>query len=89
MGRHVFYTQITPLPPNVPRLLALDLLHSHDEFIRLNPLVTNVKPIDAPRTAEGDEYFSSWYEISQNMKVSGMKFKYGEMPTRGDLAFFT
>ncbi|KAF2482890.1 hypothetical protein BDY17DRAFT_265048 [Neohortaea acidophila] len=76
MGRHVFYTKITPLPANIPRLLALDLLHSHDEFIRLNPLVINVRPIDAPRNAEGDEYFSNWYEITEIMKVTGVKVRY-------------
>lgn len=63
------YTKVTPLPSNVPRLLALDLLHSHDEWIRLNPLVIGVKPIDAPRTAAADEYFSNWYEITEQLKL--------------------
>jgi len=75
MGRHVFYTKITPLPSNVPRLLALDLLHSHDEFIRLNPLVTDVKPIEAPRDAEGDEFFSNWYRIYEKTKTAGIPIK--------------
>ncbi len=39
MGKHIVYTKITPLAPNVPRQLALDLLHSHEEVIRMNPLV--------------------------------------------------
>lgn len=76
MGRHVFYTKITPLPENIPRLLALDLLHSHDEFIKLNPLVTDVQSIDAPRDAEGDEFFSNWYRIHEIMKLTGVKIKY-------------
>ena len=76
MGRHVFYTKITPLPSNVPRLLALDLLHSHEEFIKLNPLVLKVEQIDAPQDAEGDEYFSPWYRIYEIMKLTGVKIKY-------------
>lgn len=31
----------------------------------MNPLVTGVQPIDAPRTAAADEYFSNWYEITE------------------------
>ncbi|KAH9828411.1 hypothetical protein Tdes44962_MAKER09321 [Teratosphaeria destructans] len=65
MGKRIVYTKITPLPPNVPRQLALELLHSHDEMIRLNPLVTGVKSIEAPRDAASDEFFSQWYEISE------------------------
>ena len=65
MVKQVHYTKITPLPSNVPRLLALDLLHGHDEFIKLNPLVTGVRSIEAPRNAASDEFFSNWYEISE------------------------
>nr|POE72231.1 hypothetical protein CFP56_12107 [Quercus suber] len=65
MGKKTVYTKITPLPVNVPRQLALDMLHSHVEVIELNPLVTGVKPVDAPRDAVPDEYFSQWYEISE------------------------
>lgn len=76
MVKEVYYTKITPLPSNVPRLLALDLLHSHDEFIKLNPLVTGVKPIEAPRTADADEYFSHWYTISEVIRWGpGLKKK--------------
>lgn len=70
------YTKVTPLPSNVPRQLAIDLLHSHEEFIRLNNLVTGVKPIEAPRNAASDEYFSNWYEISEVITWGfGMKKK--------------
>ena len=31
----------------------------------MNPLVTGVRPIEAPRNAGSDEYFSSWYEITE------------------------
>ena len=65
MGKQVVYTKIAPLPSNVPRQLALDLLHSHKEVIEMNPLVTGVAAIEAPRTAAADEYFSSWYEITE------------------------
>jgi hypothetical protein len=65
MGKHIVYTKITPLPSNVPRQLALDLLHSHAEVIKMNPLVTEVKSIDPPRTAAADEFFSNWYEITE------------------------
>lgn len=49
MGKRVVYTKITPLPSNVPRQLAIELLHSHEEVIELNPLVTGAKAIEAPR----------------------------------------
>ncbi|WPH04717.1 Hypothetical protein R9X50_00761000 [Acrodontium crateriforme] len=65
MGKKVVYTKITPLPSNVPRQLALDMLHSHTEVIELNPLVTGVKTTTAPRDAHADEFFSNWYEISE------------------------
>lgn len=75
MGRTA-YTKVHPLPSKVPRQLALDLLHSHEEVIRMNPLVTNVKPIDAPRDAASDEYFSQWYEIEEIITWGfGMKKK--------------
>jgi hypothetical protein len=71
------YTKITPLPSNIPRQLALELLHSHEEVIQLNPLVTGVRSIEAPRTASTDEYYSNWYEISQIITWGlGIKSKY-------------
>lgn len=71
------YTKITPLPSNIPRRLALELLHSHEEVIRLNPLVTGVRAIEAPRDAATDEYYSQWYEISQIITWGlGLKSKY-------------
>jgi hypothetical protein len=76
MGKTV-YTKITPLPANIPRQLALELLHSHEEVIQLNPLVTGVRSIEAPRNASTDEYYSSWYEISQIITWGlGIKSKY-------------
>ena len=65
MGKRSTFTLITPLPSSVPRQLALDLLHSHKEVIEVNPLVTGVRAIDAPRESPSDEYYSAWYEITQ------------------------
>lgn len=65
MGKRIVYTKITPLPSNIPRQLALDMLHSHGEVISLNPLVTGHKPIQAPREAAADEFFAQWYEITE------------------------
>jgi hypothetical protein len=63
------YTVCTPIPGFIPRQLALDLLQSHQEIIKLNPLVLDVKPISAPRNASADEYYSTWYEITERVQV--------------------
>ncbi|KAI1209393.1 uncharacterized protein F4807DRAFT_92385 [Annulohypoxylon truncatum] len=62
------YTVITPIPTFIPRQLAIDILHSHGEVITLNPLVLEYKQIKAPRNAAADEYFSTWYEISERIQ---------------------
>ncbi|KAH8650145.1 hypothetical protein BX600DRAFT_517358 [Xylariales sp. PMI_506] len=62
------YTVITPLPSYIPRQLAIDILHSHGEVITLNPLVISHKPIKAPRDAPSDEYYSTWYEITERIQ---------------------
>ena len=61
------FTIITPIPGFIPRQLAIDILHSHSEVITLNPLVLEHKPIAAPRNAETDEYYSTWYEITERV----------------------
>ncbi|KAI0172256.1 hypothetical protein GGR52DRAFT_549632 [Hypoxylon sp. FL1284] len=67
------YTVVTPIPPYVPRQLAIDILHSHGEVITLNPLVLEYKQIKAPRDAAADEYFSTWYEILERVQyIPGM-----------------
>ncbi|KAK1755447.1 hypothetical protein QBC47DRAFT_189485 [Echria macrotheca] len=60
-------TIITPIPGFIPRQLAIDILHSHSEVITLNPLVLEHKPIAAPQHAETDEYYSTWYEITERV----------------------
>ncbi|KAK3389173.1 hypothetical protein B0H63DRAFT_499391 [Podospora didyma] len=61
------FTLITPIPGFIPRQLAIDILHSHSEVITLNPLVLEHKPIAAPNNAETDEYYSTWYEITERV----------------------
>jgi hypothetical protein len=62
------YINITPIPQHIPRQLAVDLLHSHGEIITLNPLVTDYVPCKAPNSAPADEYYSTWYNISQRIQ---------------------
>ncbi|KAK4244494.1 hypothetical protein C7999DRAFT_35146 [Corynascus novoguineensis] len=62
------FTVITPIPGFIPRQLAIDILHSHSEVITLNPLVLGHKPIPAPQNAETDEYYSTWYEITERIQ---------------------
>ncbi|KAF3397330.1 hypothetical protein DPV78_008138 [Talaromyces pinophilus] len=69
MKKKEVYTNITPLPSFIPRQLALDILHSHSEIITLNPLVLDHKPIPAPRDAPAEEFYSTWYEISERIQV--------------------
>ncbi|KFH47376.1 hypothetical protein ACRE_017990 [Hapsidospora chrysogenum ATCC 11550] len=61
------YTVITPIPGFIPRQLAVDILQSHSEVITLNPLVIEHKPIPAPRDAAADEFYSTWYEITERV----------------------
>ncbi|KAH6856182.1 hypothetical protein B0I37DRAFT_70290 [Chaetomium sp. MPI-CAGE-AT-0009] len=62
------FTVITPIPGFIPRQLAIDILHSHSEVITLNPLVIEHKPIPAPHNAETDEYYCTWYEITERIQ---------------------
>lgn len=62
------FTVITPIPGFIPRQLAIDILHSHSEVITLNPLVLSHKPIPAPRDAQSDEFYSTWYEITERIQ---------------------
>lgn len=76
MPKKTVYTKITPLPSQIPRQLALDMLHSHGEIIELNPLVTGYTPIKAPKDATADEYFAQWYEINEKINFGlGMNKK--------------
>lgn len=85
MRRKEVYTNITPIPACVPRQLALDILHSHSEIITLNPLVLSHQPIRAPRDAVADEYYSTWYEITERVQyVPGLgKMGSGKISFKG------
>ena len=63
------FTQITVIPSHIPRQLALDILHSHSEIITLNPLVLEHHPVKAPRDAAADEYYATWYEITERIQL--------------------
>ncbi|KAJ5694897.1 hypothetical protein N7536_005309 [Penicillium majusculum] len=85
MRRKDVYTNITPIPASVPRQLAVDILHSHSEIITLNPLVLSHQPIKAPRDAVADEYYSTWYEITERVQyVPGLgKMGSGKISFKG------
>jgi hypothetical protein len=68
MKKKTTYTSITPIPSFIPRQLAIDMLQSHGEIIELNPLVTKFEAIKAPRNAPADEFYATWYEISQRIQ---------------------
>lgn len=68
MRRKEVYTTVTPIPSAIPRQLGLDLLHSHGEIITLNPLVLEHHPIAAPRDAMADEFYATWYEITERIQ---------------------
>jgi len=92
MRKKTSYVHITPIPSFIPRQLAIDFLHSHGEIIELNPLVTGHEPIKAPRDAPADEFYSTWYEISQRIQyIPGIgKMGSGAIKFRGvfhDLPF--
>ncbi|KAI8937278.1 hypothetical protein NX059_006486 [Plenodomus lindquistii] len=92
MRKKTSYVHITPIPSFIPRQLAIDFLHSHGEIIELNPLVTGHAPIKAPRDAPADEFYSTWYEISQRIQyIPGIgKMGSGAIKFRGvfhDLPF--
>ncbi|CAO2648073.1 Nn.00g089950.m01.CDS01 [Neocucurbitaria sp. VM-36] len=92
MRKKTQYTNITPIPSFIPRQLAIDFLHSHGEIIELNPLVTGHEAIKAPRDAPADEFYSTWYEISQRIQyIPGIgKMGSGAIKFRGvfhDLPF--
>lgn len=79
------YTTTTPIPPSVPRQLAIDILHSHSEIITLSPLVLEHHPVKAPRSAPADEFYSTWYEITERVQyVPGMgKIGSGKISFKG------
>lgn len=68
MGKKTVFTNITPLPPNVSREVAVAMLHNHDEMIELNPLVIEHHPVKTPRDAPKDEFLDcAWHEMTDRI----------------------
>jgi hypothetical protein len=79
------YTHITPIPAHIPRQLAIDILHAHEEIISLNPLVLTITPTKPPPDAPADEYYCTWYEITERIQyVPGAgRFGSGKISFKG------
>ena len=67
MSKHTFYTNITPLPPQITRQIALDELHNHGVMIKLNPLVIGFERTSPHKDAPPDEFHCIWYEITDKV----------------------
>lgn len=72
MGKKTVFTNITPLPAQVSREVAIAMVHNHAEMISLNPLVIKHQPIRTPRDAAKDEFLDcAWYEMTDKVPVAG------------------
>ena len=68
MPKRILFTNITPLPPEVTREVAIAMVHNHDEMIELNPLVIEHHPIKTPRDAPADEFLDCvWQELTDRI----------------------
>ncbi len=68
MPKRTLFTNITPLPPDVTREVAVAMLHDHDEMIELNPLVIEHHSIKTPRDAPADEFLDCvWQELTDKI----------------------
>ncbi|KAL4963341.1 uncharacterized protein BDV14DRAFT_176798 [Aspergillus stella-maris] len=63
------FTTSTPFPPNTNLETAVKSLHSHDEMIKLNPLVITFKKCDPPANAPAEEQNLIWYEITDKVPI--------------------
>lgn len=74
MSKRTVYTNITPLPSQVTRQIALDELHDHAVMIKLNPLVIGFERTTPHKEAPADEYHCIWYEITDRVSyLPGIK----------------
>jgi hypothetical protein len=74
MSKRTFYTNITPLPAQVTRQIAVDELHNHGVMIQLNPLVMKFERTTPHKEAPPDEYHCIWYEITDKVSyLPGVK----------------
>ncbi|KAK4103627.1 hypothetical protein N658DRAFT_391129, partial [Parathielavia hyrcaniae] len=67
MSKRTQFTTVTPLPAGVPRQIALDLVHNHEEMIDLNPLVKERHIIPTPPHAQADELHCQWYSLTDKI----------------------
>lgn len=68
MPKRTLFTNITPLPPQVSREVAIAMIHNHDEMIELNPMVIEHHPIKTPRDAPADEFLDCvWQELTDKV----------------------
>ncbi|KAJ9498127.1 hypothetical protein H2202_006277 [Exophiala xenobiotica] len=68
MPKRTLFTNITPLPSQVSREVAIAMLHNHDEMIELNPMVIEHHPIKTPRDAPADEFLDCvWQELTDKV----------------------
>ena len=68
MPKRSIITNITPLPPSIPRDIAVAHLHDHTAMIELNPLVIRHVLTDPPSSAAKDEAeAATWYEITDTI----------------------
>ena len=68
MPKRTLFTNITPLPAEVTREVAVAMLHDHDEMIELNPLVIEHHPIKTPRDAPADEFLDCvWQSLTDKI----------------------
>ncbi|KAL4796130.1 hypothetical protein BDV19DRAFT_143205 [Aspergillus venezuelensis] len=63
------FTTSTPFPPDTNLETAINTLHSHDDMIRLNPLVINFQKCGPPSDAPADEQSLIWYEITDKVPI--------------------
>ncbi|KAF7555712.1 hypothetical protein G7Z17_g1976 [Cylindrodendrum hubeiense] len=62
-------TVVTPIPNFIPRQFAINVLHSHNEVITINPLVVDYRAIASPPGTAADECDSDWYDIVERFKL--------------------
>jgi hypothetical protein len=68
MPKRTLFTNITPLPRQVSREVAVAMVHNHDEMIELNPMVIEHHPIKTPRDAPADEFLDCvWQELTDKI----------------------
>lgn len=74
MSKRTVYTNITPLPPQITRQIAVNELHDHGMMIKLNPLVIGYEQTTPHNNAPADEYHCTWYEITDRVSyLPGVK----------------